>query len=163
MSTAQAAPNKALLNEVAHVDASKLKDVETKESSGLTQAKLLKSLEKDHTKELAHVKTQESSGLTQAKLLVEVSKDHTKDLKHVDAPTEGVSDAVKQAFLEDKKRERTINKLSFKHTYLHLTKFTCVSFFCILCVRVTNFYSFFPRIHPFVIWFYSEMSHVFPT
>jgi len=100
-----ATPNKALLNEVASADASKLKDVETKESSGLTQAKLLKSLEKDHTKELAHVKTQESSGLTQAKLLVEVSKDHTKDLKHVDAPTEGVSDAVKQAFLEDKKEK----------------------------------------------------------
>jgi len=99
--------NKALLDEVSHADASKLQDVETKESSALTQAKLLKSLEKDHTKDLAHVKTTESSGLTQAKLLVEVSKDHSKDLKHVDAPTAGVSDAVKQAFLEDKKDKTT--------------------------------------------------------
>jgi len=103
MSAAQ--PSKALLSEVAQADTSKLKEVETKEASTLTQAKLLKSLEKDHHKDLAHVKTQESSVLTQAKLLVEVSKDHTKDLNHVDAPTAGVSDAVKQAFLEDKKEK----------------------------------------------------------
>jgi len=79
-----------------------LKQVETKESSTLTQAKLLKSLEKDHTKDLKHTTTQESSTLTQAKVLLEVAK--KPELAHVDEVAgEGLTDAQKAAYLEDKK------------------------------------------------------------
>jgi len=82
-----------------------LKKVETKESSSMDQAKLLKSLEKDHTKELKHTSTQESTGLTQAKVLLEVAK--KPELAHVDKVAgEGLTDAQKAAFLEDRKAEK---------------------------------------------------------
>jgi len=78
-----------------------LNKVETKESSTITQAKLLKSLEKDHTSELKPTQTHESSSLTQAKVLLEVAK--KPELHHVDqVKGEGLTDAEKQAYLEEK-------------------------------------------------------------
>jgi len=98
-----AAPAKVNAELLKSIEGEKnLKQTETKESSTLAQAKLLKSIEKDHTKELKPTQTHESAGLTQAKVLLEVGKKH--DLAHVDKVAgEGLTDAQKAAFLEEHK------------------------------------------------------------
>jgi len=95
---------KAVLAELSKGDA-KLKQSTTKESSTLDQAKLISSLNKDHTKELKKVETHDAANdaLSQAKLLLEVKK--TPALKKVSTSGEGLTEAQKQAYLEEKKEQ----------------------------------------------------------
>jgi peptidyl-tRNA hydrolase len=93
---------KAILAEVTKQDHG-LKHVEPPaESVSTTQAKLLIEVQGKH--ELHHVEPPaESLSTTQAKILIEVQGKH--ELTHVESPPkEGLTEAEKQAYLEEKQQ-----------------------------------------------------------
>ena len=99
------AAHQAILAEVVKSDHG-LKHVEPppEESISTTQAKILIEVQGKH--ELHHVEPPaEQLSTTQAKVLIEVQGKH--ELHHVDnPPREGLTDAEKQAYLEDKKQDQ---------------------------------------------------------
>ena len=95
--------NAALLADIAkgeqlkHVDGPKV-------DASLVQAQTLAAINSGKQGEkLKHVEAGESSTLTQAKLLLEVQK--KPELAHVETSGDGLTDTIKQAYLEDKKEK----------------------------------------------------------
>jgi len=81
-----------------------LKSTDTKTNDGMAQAKLLTALNKDHHGDLKHVEApKESASSTQAKVLLAVQGADSTKLKKVSTTGAGLTDAQKQAYLEDKK------------------------------------------------------------
>jgi len=98
------APSKDLLNDIQKGAKLEHTDKAAGDAS-LNQAKLLSALSKDHTSELKHVDApKETISSTQAKVLLSVTNpEATKHLKKVSTSGEGLTDAQKQAYIEDKK------------------------------------------------------------
>jgi len=85
-----------------------LAHADTKTNDGLAQAKLLTSLNKDHSGDLKHVEApKEAVSTTQAKVLLAVAGADTTKLKKVSTSGEGLTEAQKQAYLEEKTTKKS--------------------------------------------------------